>query len=165
MPTRSMSASGGNADIPDNPHQCPLMTHCGYGGATSQLAVPDFSFTPMSGFSPEACFRTYISGVPSGIGGSSLSDFVSALMAWTDRINVRILLSCLARGKDARTLESPQIESGDIVSGLTAGHQVGNQLPGHGRQCQANVLVPYRIEDRGVFETTDARKIVRKHRS
>ena len=62
MATRSMSASGGNADVPDNPHQCPLMTHCGYGGATSQLAVPDFSFTPMSGFSPEACFRTYISG-------------------------------------------------------------------------------------------------------
>ena len=62
-------------------------------------------------------------------------------------------------------LESPQIESGDIVSGLTAGHQIGNQLPGHGRQCQTNVLVPYRIEDRCVFETTDARKIVRKHRS
>ena len=62
-------------------------------------------------------------------------------------------------------LESPQIESGDIVSGLTAGHQIGNQFPSHGRQCQANVLVPYRIEDRGVFETTDARKIVGKHRS
>jgi nucleoside-diphosphate-sugar epimerase len=30
-------------------------------------------------------------------------------------------------------LESPQIESGDIVSGLTAGHQIGNQFPSHGR--------------------------------
>ena len=67
--------------------------------------------------------------------------------------------------KDSRTLESPQIESGNIMSRLTVGHQIGNQLPGHGRQCQAYVLVPYRIEDRGVFETTDARKIVRKHRS
>jgi hypothetical protein len=29
MPTMSMSASGGKADIPDTPHQCPLMTHSG----------------------------------------------------------------------------------------------------------------------------------------
>jgi hypothetical protein len=29
MPTMSMSASGGEADIPDTPHQCPLMTHSG----------------------------------------------------------------------------------------------------------------------------------------
>ena len=64
-----------------------------------------------------------------------------------------------------KNLKSPQIESGNIMSRLTVGHQIGNQLPGHGRQCQAYVLVPYRIEDRGVFETTDARKIVRKHRS
>ena len=66
---------------------------------------------------------------------------------------------------NTRTLELPQIESGDIVSGLTTGHQIGHQLPGHGRQCQANVLVPYRIVDRGAFETTNARKIVGKHRS
>jgi hypothetical protein len=112
-------------------------------------------------------FITYISG-PSGIGGSSLSDFkcaVSALMAWADSGQRTNSAQLPGKGKDATTLESPQIESGDIVSGLTAGHQIGNQLPGHGCQCQANVLVPYRIEDRGVFETTDARKIVRKHRS
>jgi hypothetical protein len=65
----------------------------------------------------------------------------------------------------SQTLESPQIESGDIVSGLTIGDQIGNELPRHGRQCQADVLVPNRIENRGVFETTDARKIVRKHGS
>jgi hypothetical protein len=63
-------------------------------------------------------------------------------------INVRHSAQLPGKGKDARTLESPQIESGDIVSGLTAGHQIGNQLPGHGRQCQANVS-PYRIEDTG----------------
>ena len=34
------------------------------------------------------------------------------------------------------------------MSRLTVGHQIGNQLPGHGRQCQADVLVPYRIEAR-----------------
>ena len=30
MQTMSMSASGGKADIPDTPHQCPLMTHSGH---------------------------------------------------------------------------------------------------------------------------------------
>src|SRR6478609_11720063 len=30
MPTMSMSASGGKADIPDTPHQCPLMTQIGH---------------------------------------------------------------------------------------------------------------------------------------
>ena len=29
MPTMSMSACGGKADIPDTPHQCPLMTQSG----------------------------------------------------------------------------------------------------------------------------------------
>src|SRR5678816_2733677 len=31
MPTMSMSASGGKADIPDTPHRCPLMTLSGHG--------------------------------------------------------------------------------------------------------------------------------------
>ena len=30
MPTMSMSASGGKADIPDTPHQCPPMTQSGH---------------------------------------------------------------------------------------------------------------------------------------
>ena len=33
MPTLSMSAFGGKADIPDTPHQCPLMTHSGTPGS------------------------------------------------------------------------------------------------------------------------------------
>ena len=126
-----------------------------------------FPSRPCQAFHPKpVSVHTY--RAPSGIGRSSLSDFkcaVSALMDARTVMNVRHSAQLPGKGKDARTLKSPQIESGDIVSGLTAGHQVGNKLPGHGRQCQANVLVPYRIEDRGVFETTDARKIVRKHRS
>jgi hypothetical protein len=88
-----------------------------------------------------------------------------ALTTWADSDQRTTSAQLPRKGKGERTLESPQIESGDILSGLTAGHQIGNQLPGHGRQCQANVLVPYRIEDRGVFETTNTWKIVRKHRS
>ena len=42
------------------------------------------------------------------------------------------------------------------MSRPTIGHEIGNQLPSHRRQRQANVLVPYRIEDRGAVETTDA---------
>ena len=135
MPTRSMSASGGNADIPDNPHQCPLMTHCGYGGATSQLAVPDFSFTPMSGFSPEACFRTYISGAfwDRSLILERFQVRCQRADGCADSDERTTFCPAAWQGQGCKLLRLPQIESGDIVSGLTAGHQVGNKLPGHGR--------------------------------
>jgi hypothetical protein len=37
MPTMSMSASGGKADIPDTPHQCPLMTLSGHAEIGADL--------------------------------------------------------------------------------------------------------------------------------
>ena len=45
MPTLSMSASGGKADILDTPHQCPLMTQSGhrpkrFGGEFLQDSEP-----------------------------------------------------------------------------------------------------------------------------
>jgi hypothetical protein len=33
----SMSASGGKADIPDTPHQCPLMTQSGHAPREGKL--------------------------------------------------------------------------------------------------------------------------------
>jgi hypothetical protein len=39
MPTMSMSASGGKADIPDTPHQCLLMTQSGHSKRRPGLSL------------------------------------------------------------------------------------------------------------------------------
>jgi hypothetical protein len=39
MLSLSMSAFRGKADIPDTPHQCPLMTHSGHGQELIEYAV------------------------------------------------------------------------------------------------------------------------------
>src|SRR6476619_4604319 len=40
MPTMSMSASGGKADIPDTPHQCPLLTQSGHSDECVTREMP-----------------------------------------------------------------------------------------------------------------------------
>src|SRR5258708_38163964 len=62
--------------------------------------------------------------------------------------------------------EAPQVERREIMRRLTPADQRQDQLGGHRRERQPDVLMPDRVEKAGQLRgPADARQIVRQHRS